>query len=178
MRNSVPNVRRRFAELWLVGLALIFSACANDSTDVGVRGYDPREMFGPPSAELSPGTIDCGGSNTLTWTIRPRYTGNGHALVVGHGGGQPIGTVVAPVTAELGEVVLPVEFEANQPKRIEIALQVACEFSHIGVSFEALYDSIVVAGDMVPIHSLEAYSVFGGQPFPSTYYHLTMDAPQ
>ena len=170
MSSMQKSSRIGISVLFVLGVALLCASCGGD----GEEEYEFGGLFDTrfQKVAVSPSTIAEGSSNTITWDIMPRFTGTGHVLIAGHGGGHPLGMITAPVVGELGEVIVPVDFVGGISARSTFTLLVTTDLAHVGISFQAIYDSVLVDGDMI------ATQVFAGRTSVTTFDIVTLDAAQ
>ena len=72
----------------------------------------------------------------------------------------------------MGEVIVPVDFVGGISARSTFTLLVTTDLAHVGISFQAIYDSVLVDGDMI------ATQVFAGRTSVTTFDIVTLDAAQ
>lgn len=156
-------------------LLLVLASC-NPTTD---EGYRPLDMFdGDIGIEISssPANIVPNQPNLILLGVRPLFSGKGYFFVVGHGGGQPIGQIVHPINEELGSVSFPVTFERGEFAECSWLFQVAQGYTHVGMSLQAAYDSLLIDGIQYPINSPESKNLIGLDALYSISAHMTLDA--
>lgn len=163
---------------YLFCFLLLFSSCSSSITD---EPYNPLELFDESLGigfTVSPAGIVHGETNSIVLTVQPIFQGTGHFSIVGHGGGQPIGQIVSPVNEELGTVCFPVEFMGEGPCELRWEIQFDSEISHVGISFEATYDSLLIGGVQYDINSPKSRDLIGGGAVYSIYRHVTLDVAE
>jgi hypothetical protein len=90
-----------------------------------------------------------------------RYEGRGYVGIVGHGGGQSVGTISSPVSAEIGSVYYETSIPAGRFE-IPISILMTTTLEQPAISITVTYDSLLVDGSMVYWSSPEGFAVFRG----------------
>ncbi len=112
----------------------------------------------------------------ISITVRPRESGVGHFTIVGNNPDNGAdGTMISPVTGEVGSLNAPVIFEAGQPTQLTWRIQLnETDRQSVRFTFFANFDSVMVDTVMYPLGAPELSAAFGSGYLPgfSTLFHI------
>lgn len=138
---------------------LVTCGCQSEQGEPGDPGFNLISSCAVESIEpnhYSPNTLVA-----IMFACECRYEGCGHIGIVGHGGGQSVGTLSSPVVAEIGRVYYETPIHGGRLE-IPISILMTSTLERPAISITVSYDSLLVDGRMVYWDSPEGFTVFRG----------------
>ena len=145
-------------------LALFLGLASCGKNDDPTEAFQSSWLFDPTygvHVTALPRTIDLQNGNTVNFAYKPNYSGKGSILISGGGAVEPAAFLHSPEEAELGWVLFPANFAEGVVQTGTLELQANAANDYFYLTFQAVFDSVVVDSTMVSINSQESINSFG-----------------